>query len=232
MKNKKKWVSIILCLLCVLLLSTITEAKSKKVKYHTEVLELGDENEVWATVKFNYKLNTSGLSEKPISAIKTDNSKIATISKGILSAKKTGTTYISYNYKRSDGTAAIRKIKLRVINNKYVHSRYGDIYVDEYNYGPPEIEMVSIYYKKNQLCLQTAVVNNRTFRAKKFDHITWIVKINGKKVAKHKFKNIKLNIKPYGKKKVTFRFPFKKTIYDVGNQDIEWEYHYVYTGSY
>ena len=41
-----------------------------------------------ATVGFKYKLNTATLSNKPVSAIKTDNSKIASISNGILSAKK------------------------------------------------------------------------------------------------------------------------------------------------
>ena len=232
MKKRKKAALTVLCLLCVLLLSTVSEAKSKKTKfkYPTGLMFLTEEfDQMRATVGFKYKLNTAPLSNKPVSAVKTDNSNIASISNGILSEKKTGVTYISYNYKNGDGILVTRKIKLTVVKNTYTYSKYGDILVSGFDQKYPELMPLKGYYKKNQMCFQFAVINNTSRKIKTFKEITFTIKLNGKKVAKNKFKNIKLNIKPHGKKKVTFKFPLKKTIYDIGSSRFGYRSKYAYT---
>lgn len=106
-------------------------------------------------------------------------------------------------------------------------------------YGGVRIEKMKVSYNsKNRLVVKVKFYNNRRFRASKFNWITLkVLDENGRNIGSQKFKNVKLGIKPYGTKWVTFTYSAKgtkqKKAYlggmDPDEADYYYDYYYTYT---
>jgi|GEM_PF-2152408 len=176
--------------------------------------------------KQTYKLSVKGATSK----IKWSSSKksVATVSsKGTVTAKKPGTTTITAKV----GGKKL-KCKITVKANQCTYSVSTD--VNQYDYGEPTVVLKKAYFDGNKLKADVYVMNNRIFRADKFDWIIYkLYDNNGKLVASKKFKNVRLGIKPGGYKKITLTFSGssikrKNTILNKGVDDY-WSYWYTYT---
>lgn len=163
---------------------------------------------------------------------KSSKKSVATVdSKGVVTAKKKGKATITCTLKNGKQY----KCTVTVKDNVYTGRAYSKCKVGNYDYGQVWLEPLKISYSGKKLKVQCAALNNRMFKAKKFKWITLTVYDgNSKVIAKHKFKNKSLNIKPYGKKKITFTFPSSKVKnkkYDLRVDKymyIVYEYYYTY----
>lgn len=129
------------------------------------------------------------------------NKKIATVnSKGYVSAKKSGTVYISA--KRNGYTT---KCKVTVKANTKTFNISTN--VSSYSYGQPHVVAKKIYYSNGQLMLDTYVMNNTPYKVNKLNQLYMkIYDYQGNVIASQTFKNRTLNVNPYGSKKITFKF--------------------------
>lgn len=160
----------------------------------------------------------------------TSNKKIATVdSKGVITAKKKGTCKINCQLKNGKTYTC----KVTVKDNVWTGRAYSKIKVGNYDYGQVWLEPTKISYSGNKLKVECAALNNRMFKAKYFKWIEISVKTDdGKVIAKKKFGKKTLNIKPYGKKKLTFTFPssaVKMKNYDLRTDTgiyISYDYYY------
>jgi len=158
---------------------------------------------------------------------KSSNSKVAKVSsKGKITAVKKGSATI---YAKTDGKTY--KCKVKVYNNQKSYRVNRD--VSDYDYGPPEVVLSKAYYSKGKLKVDLYVMNNRMFKATKFSYIKYkLYNSEGKLIASQKFKNVKLNIKPYSYKKITLTFSKKyikrtNVVLNKGVSD-DWDYYYKY----
>ena len=84
---------------------------------------------------------------------------------------------------------------------------------DDYGtYGDVTYENVKVWYHKGSLRCAIKLYNERIFKAKRFKYITIrIYDTEGELIAKQKFRNVNINLKPYKKKWKTFKFKYKNT---------------------
>ena len=161
---------------------------------------------------------------------KTSKKSVATVnSKGIVTAKKTGTAKITCILKNGKKYTC----KVTVKDNVFKGETYSKLNARDYRYGQVWLEPLKISYSGKKLKVECAALNARILRATSFKWITLTVYDKDNKViAKNKFKNVKLNIGNYGKKKITFTFPaskVKKKNYDLRSDTgiyIGYDYYY------
>ena len=146
-----------------------------------------------------YKLKVYGVKGK----IKwsTSNKKIATVnSSGTVTAKKPGTATIKAKVGGKTYTC-----KVKVTKNQKSYSVDTD--PNSYRYGEPAVVLQKAEYDGSKLKVSLWVMNNRIFKAKKFDWLKLnIYSRDGKLIASKKFKNVSLNIGPGRAKKITLTF--------------------------
>lgn len=176
--------------------------------------------------KQTYTLKVNGSTGKKV--WKSSNTSVATVSSsGKITAKKTGKATISVKV-----NGKTLKCSVTVKKNQKTYSVNRDVM--DYSYGSPTLVLQKVYYSGNSLKADVWVMNNRTFRADKFDWLNYeLYDSNGKLIAKKKFKNIKLGIAPYGSKKITLTFSGsslkkKNAILPNGVYD-DWSFYYTYT---
>lgn len=177
-------------------------------------------------VKQTYTLKVNGSTGKKV--WKSSNKSVATVSSsGKITAKKTGKATISVKV-----NGKTLKCNITVKKNQKTYSVNKDVM--DYAYGSPTLVLQKVYYSGNSLKADVWVMNNRRFRADKFDWLNYeLYDSNGKLIAKKKFKNIKLGIAPYGSKKITLTFSGsnlkkKNAILPNGVSD-DWSFYYTYT---
>ena len=107
----------------------------------------------------------------------------------------------------------------------------------DYKYGKVILELSKVYYKKDKLVVECIAINNRVFKAVKYNDIELaLYNSDGKKIVEKKFKNVKLNLSSYGKKKLIFEFPKKnmkiKKVNLGAETSMNIDYGYVYTYQY
>ena len=160
---------------------------------------------------------------------KSSKKKVAKVnSRGVITPKKKGTTYITATRNGYKMTC-----KVKVVNNKY--SEWVDKNARNYTYGEP-VEMLSkVYYKGKTMIAEIYIMNARMFRADRFDWWTiWLYDNDDNLIACKKLKKYKLGIKPYGTKKVKIKFKGKeiKKKNVILNRGVyledDWYYHYSY----
>lgn len=173
-----------------------------------------------------YTLKVNGSTGKKV--WKSSNKSVATVSSsGKITAKKTGKATISVKV-----NGKTLKCNITVKKNQKTYSVNRDVM--DYSYGSPTLVLQKVYYSGNSLKADVWVMNNRMFRASKFDWLNYeLYDSNGKLIAKKKFKNIKLGIAPYGSKKITLTFSGsnlkkKNAILPNGVYD-DWSFYYTYT---
>ena len=139
---------------------------------------------------------------------KTSKKSVATVSsKGVVTAKKAGKATITCTLKNGKKYTCTVTVK----DNVYKGKTYSKLNARNYRYGQVWLEPLKISYSGKKLKVECAALNARIFKAKKFDWINFTVYSgDGKVIAKNKFKNVKLNIGKYGKKKITFTYPASK----------------------
>lgn len=173
-----------------------------------------------------YTLKVNGSTGKKV--WKSSNKSVATVSSsGKITAKKSGKATISVKV-----NGKTLKCSVTVKKNQKTYSVNRDVM--DYSYGSPTLVLQKVYYSGNSLKADVWVMNNRMFRADKFDWLNYeLYDSNGKLIAKKKFKNIKLGIAPYGSKKITLTFSGsslkkKNAILPNGVYD-DWSFWYTYT---
>lgn len=173
-----------------------------------------------------YTLKVNGSTGKKV--WKSSNTSVATVSSsGKITAKKTGKATISVKV-----NGKTLKCNVTVKKNQKTYSVNKNVL--DYSYGSPTVVLQKVYYSGNSLKIDVWVMNNRTFRADKFDWLNYeLYDSNGKLIAKKKFKNIKLGIAPYKSKKITLTFSGsnlkkKNAILPNGVYD-DWSFVYTYT---
>ena len=85
------------------------------------------------------------------------------------------------------------------------------------------------------MVLDVWVMNARNFSAVKFDRLTFnVYDNNGKVIAKKKFTNIRLGLKPWKSKKIQLKFSGSslKQKNAILNKGIDYDYTYLYTYAY
>lgn len=175
--------------------------------------------------KQTYSLKVNGATSKV--KWSSTNSKVASVSSsGKVTAKKAGTAYIKA---KVNG----KTLKCKVTVKKNQKSYYVDRDVNQYDYGEPTVALKKAYFDGSKLKVDLVVINNRMFKASKFDWIIYkLYDNNGKLIASQKFKNVKLNISPYSSKTITLTFRSsnvkkKSAILNYGVSDY-WSYYYTY----
>lgn len=160
---------------------------------------------------------------------KSSNTKVAKISsKGRITALKAGNTTITAMF---NGKKLKCKIKVKANQIKY------DIDKDasSYGYGNPKCIVSKVYYSGNDIKMDVWVINNRMFYASKFKYLKfYIYDFDENLIAYKKFKNVKLNIKKYGSKKITLKFTGNsvKNKNAILNNGIDCDYDYKYIYNY
>ncbi len=164
---------------------------------------------------------------------KSSNKKIATVdAKGRVKGKKIGKCKVYCTLK--NGKRYTCKVTVR--KNIYNGPKISKLKVSNYQYGEVALELTKAYYKGKKLIVKCVALNNRMFGAEKFKSIKLTIGDGtSSSVAKKKFKNVSLKIKPYKKKTITFVFPaksVKKKKYDLAADDnlmAFYSYTYVYS---
>ena len=159
------------------------------------------------------------------------NKKIAKVSKkGVVTAKKEGKAIITCTLKNGRKY----KCKVRVRKNEFIDEKYNKVDFDESQYGDVKVAFLDAHYKGKKLIVNLALYNNRVFYAEKFKWIKFGVWYDDGVVQTIKMKNIPINLKGFGKKKITITIPMKK-VYDlvgVGKDDFfvySDDYYYIYS---
>ncbi len=158
------------------------------------------------------------------------NKKIATIdSTGKVTAHAIGTCKITL--KRKNGRTYTTKIKVR--SNSYNGYSVNSIRAGAHSYGKLYLYINSASYSNNQLVLKAVVLNNRMFKAKKFDYVYLkVYNSNGTCIASKRFNNYALNLGAYKTKVYTFKFSVKKK-YDLSAENyMSLGYDYIWTYTY
>lgn len=207
--------------------STIT-AKASGENLTCKVVVKGPELSVKSKILYTgniYTLKMYGTTGKV--KWKSSNSKVAKVSSGgKITAVKKGSATITV---KTEGKTY--KCKVKVYNNQKSFKVDKNVY--EYGYGEPEVVLSKVYFSKGKLKMNLYVMNNRIFKATKFNYIRyWLYDNNDRLIAYQKFKNVKLNIGPRKYKKITLTFSNKNVknrnvILNKGVYD-DWDYYYTY----
>ena len=175
----------------------------------------------------NYKLKVLGATGKI--SWKSSNTKIAKVSSGgTVTAVKTGTVKITAKVSGKTLTCTI-KVKPNQITYRVNKDP------ENYRYGEPHCRVSKAYYSGSTLILDVWVMNARNFSAVKFDRLTFnVYDNNGKVIAKKKFTNIRLGLKPWKSKKIQLKFSGSslKQKNAILNKGIDYDYTYLYTYAY
>ncbi len=126
-----------------------------------------------------------------------------------------------------------------VVENVLYGFDYYSIDLDDYDWNDIAVEALKTYYSGDSLVMDAVIINNSPYRVTKINYLTMNVTAEGRTIASYKFKNIKVNIKPYDIVKKTLKFPAKST-YDKNvdladldfDEDFDYPYRYYYTYSY
>lgn len=193
-----------------------------KVKVKTPSLNVTKKSLV---VKQTYTLKISNSTGTAV--WKSSNPSVAAVSSsGKITAKKVGKATISVKV-----NGVTLKCTVTVKKNQKTYSV--NKRVSNYSYGSPTLVLQKVYYSGNSLKADVWVINNRMFRASKFDWLNYeLYDSNGKLIAKKKFTNVRLNIAPYSSKKITLTFSGKylkkKNAILPNGVTNDWNYYYTY----
>lgn len=135
------------------------------------------------------------------------NEKVATVSKkgrvtGIKPGKSTITCTLNNGRKY--------KCAVKVVNNIVFSNKYSKLKINKKK-GPVYVVPVKTYYKGKSFVSEFAVFNNMSYaKLERINELTLTFTTGDEKViASRSFKNIKLGIDSFGKKKIKFKFPEK-----------------------
>ena len=85
----------------------------------------------------------------------------------------------------------------------------GKLKVKKQGYATCHFAVTKISLKGKTYTVTGYALNNRMFKVERYKSLNISLKVDGKKAFKKKIKNVKLNIKKYGKKKITFKIKGK-----------------------
>jgi len=232
--------------------SLVSEEYSDDDEYYDED-EL-ETPELYAKAVGSTKVRLSWIADENADGYKIYRSTKKSGSYKLIKTIKNNSTEKFTNTKLTTGKKYYYKIRsYRTVSGKTEYSSYSSIKSakpkknvlwlyesEDYNvYGGVRIEKMKVSYNsKNRLVVKVKFYNNRRFRASKFNWITLkVLDENGRNIGSQKFKNVKLGIKPYGTKWVTFTYSAKATKQkkaylggmDPDEADYYYDYYYTYT---
>ena len=172
------------------------------------------------TSGFKRALKVKGSSSKV--SWTSSNAKIATVKDGVVNGNKTGSCYV---YANVDG----KTLKCKVTTKSNVFKTTPIKNGRRIKKGKVSLSNASMYYSKGKLIYKCYAVNSTSYqKVEKYNNISISIYVKNKLVAKQSYKNIKLNLKKYRSKALTFTFDSKnvKEIVDLRTSKITVKYNY------
>ena len=155
---------------------------------------------------------------------KSSNTKIATVNDGVVKGGKTGSCYV---YATVDG----KKLKCKVTTKANVLNTTPIRNGRRMKKGRVSLSNASIYYSNGKLIYKCYAVNSTSYKKViRYNNINISIYADHKLVAKQSYKNVKLDLKKYKSKALTFTFDIKnvKRKVNLRTSKIVVEYNYGY----
>ncbi len=155
---------------------------------------------------------------------KSSNTKIATVKDGVVKGGKPGSCYV---YATVDG----KKLKCKVTTKANVLNTTPIRNGRRITKGRVSLSNASIYYSKGKLIYKCYAVNSTSYKkVLRYNNINISIYADHKLVAKQSYKNVKLDLKKYKSKALTFTFDVKnvKRKVNLRSAKIVVEYNYGY----